>query len=256
MTSAEAVFMSKIDKANNGHYYIHVSKKGDVFKTSHIKLSGYRQMFEKTPDFMYVYTLRHAGLKEDLMGYLTKAGFPEDEIRKVLSNDSYTGTNFVGKQRQIDLELANVPVVKKDEKKSISLNYIISLKEVLDKTKITKQAADDACAAPSTPKSRVKNDLKSRLDGLSEDKVLDITSFDAATNGGIKTAKRTVKGTRRPLAASGDLNRVVYDYAKGNEVAEKALVFLGMTEAAARNAVKAAMNNKTASLSRVAISPR
>lgn len=254
-SSAEVVFGNKIAKASAGHYYIHVFKKDEVLKTSHIKLSGYLQMFEKNPAFMYVYSLRHAGVESDLLEYMTKSGFSETDVRSQLK-DSYTSSNYTLKQREISAEIANLPVVKKDEKKSVSLRYIMSLKEVLDNTKNVKRVADDAVAAPSTPKSRSKTDLDSRLDALPEDKVLDITHYDSATGGGIKTGKRTVKGTRRPLAVSGKLNRVVYDFAKGPDAAIAGLISMGMSQDSARAAVNAAVASKTADLSRVAISPR
>jgi ribosomal protein L7/L12 len=259
-SSAEDVFKNKITKADAGHYYIHVFKKDGAIKTSHIKLSGYKQMFEKNPQFMYVYSLRHAGVETDLVEYLTKSGFTNSDELRTLLRDSYTSLNASMMTNQIETEIAHIPVTKKDDKKkSVSLQYIISLKEVLDNTKsqVKRAAVDDAPAAPSTPKTRSKADLDSRLDDLPEDKVLDITHYDPITDIGIKTAKRTVKGSRRPLAAAGKMSRIVCDFSKkGADNAEKALVSLGMTKDAARNAVSAAQSSKTASLSRIAISPR
>jgi hypothetical protein len=259
-SSAEDVFKNKITKADAGHYYIHVFKKDGAIKTSHIKLSGYKQMLEKNPQFMYVYSLRHAGVESDLVEYLTKSGFTNSDELRTLLRDSYTSANVAMMHGNIEQEIAGIPVTKKDDKKkSVSLEYIISLKEVLDNTKsqIKRTAADDAPAAPSTPKNRGKADLDSRLDDLTEDKVLDITHYDPITDIGIKTSKRTIKGSRRPLAVSGKLSRVVCDFSKkGAENAEKALVSLGLTKDAARSAINAAQSSKTASLSRIAISPR
>jgi hypothetical protein len=255
--SNEQVFKNKIDKAVTGHYYIHVFRKDGKLKTSHIKLSGYRQMFVKDPEFMYVYTLRHAGRQPELLEYLTEMGFADADVRTYL-RDSYTAASQATLAAEIEAELAAIPVVKKEEKKSVSLNYIISLKPLLEgaRTAATKTASGDDIPAPSTPKQRARTDLKSRLDALEEDKVIDISHYDAVKNNGIKTGKRTVKGTRRPLAATGDLHRVVFDFEKSVDVAVAALQAMGMTPEAAKAAMMSASASKPADLGRFAVSPR
>lgn len=254
-SASEQSFKTKLDKAVAGHYYIHVFRKDGKLKTSHIKLSGYRQMFVKDPEFMYVFSLRHAGKFQDLLEHMTSLNFAEADVRTYLK-DAYTATNYEAMTRDIEAELASIPVVKKEPRREVSLNEIIGLKPLLDSVR-SKAAPTEDMPAPSTPKNtRNKTDLKSRLDALEEDKVLDITNFDITKGTGIKTGKRTVKGTRRPLAASGDLNRVVFDFEKSTDVAIAALQAMGMSETAAKNAMAGAQSTKAASLSKIAISPR
>ncbi len=256
-STSEQSFKSKVDKAVEGHFYIHVFRKDGKLKTSHIKLSGYRQMFVKDPEFTYVHSLRHAGKVADLLEHMTNLGFVESDVRTYLK-DSYTATNYVSLEGDIHAELGLIPSVKKEPKRAVSLAEIIGLKPLLDATRSsTVKAASDDMPAPSTPKNpRNKADLKSRLDGLEEDKVLDISGFDTTKGKGIKTTKRTVKGTRRALAASGDLNRVVFDFEKSVDVAISALMSMGMTENQAKNAMTSAQKAKPASLAKIAISPR
>jgi hypothetical protein len=256
-SASEQSFKTKLDKAVEGHYYIHVFRKDGKLKTSHIKLSGYRQMFVKDPEFMYVFSLRHAGKSADLLEHMTNLGFAEADVRTYLK-DSYTASNYVSLEADIQAELGLVPSVKKEPKRAVSLSEIIGLKPLLDtvRSSAPKTGADDM-PAPSTPKNpRNKTDLKSRLDGLEEDKVLDISGFDTTKGKGIKTTKRTIKGTRRALAATGDLNRVVFDFEKSVDVAIAALVSMGMTETQAKNAMTSAQKAKPASLAKIAISPR
>jgi hypothetical protein len=255
--SNEQSIGTKIQKAADGHYYIHVFRKDGSLKTSHIKLTGFKQMFEKDPEFMYVFSLRHAGKASDLLEYMTRLGFAESDVRTYMQ-DSYTAANATSMSANISTELNSIPVVKKESKRKVSLDEIIALKPHLDSLRSVK-AAPEEMPAPSTPKataSRSKTDLKSRLDALDEGKVLDITHYDASKNNGIKTSKRTVKGSRRPLAASGDLNRVVFDFEKSVDVALAALVSMGMTETQAKHAMSAAQVSKPASLAKIAISPR
>lgn len=255
-SASEQSFKTKLDKAVAGHYYIHVFRKDGKLKTSHIKLSGYSQMFVKDPEFMYVFSLRHAGKFQDLLEYMTSLSFADADVRTYLK-DAYTAANHTSLLADINAELAAIPVVKKEPKREVSLTEIINLKPLLDTVRSGKAAPTEEMPAPSTPKNtRNKTDLKSRLDALEEDKVLDITNFDAAKGTGIKTGKRTVKGTRRPLAATGDLNRVVFDFDKSVDVAVAALQAMGMSETAAKAAMTAAQSSKSASLSKIAISPR
>jgi hypothetical protein len=256
-SSSEQSFKTKLDKAVAGHYYIHVFRKDGKLKTSHIKLSGYSQMFVKDPEFMYVFSLRHAGKFQDLLEYMTSLNFAETDVRTYLK-DAYTASNYTSLVADINAELSSIPSVKKEPKREVSLSEIINLKPLLDGVRSGKAiVAAEEMPVPSTPKNtRSKTDLKSRLDALEEDKVLDITSFDVAKGTGIKTGKRTVKGTRRPLAATGDLNRVVFDFDKSADVAIAALQAMGMTETAAKAALSNVQSSKVSSLSKIAISPR
>lgn len=246
---------SKIDKASEGHYYIHVFKKDGKMKTSHIKLSGYQQMFKKDPAFMYVRSLRHAGVDNDVLEYMVDNGFDNTQVRSYL-RDSYSAENFEALQLEIDSELASIPHVEKEKKEAISLDRIISVKHMLESVKATAGESNEIPAA-TTPKLRAnKGDLKSRLTALEDGMVLDITHFDLLKKTGIKTTKRTSKGTRRPLSSSGLLERIVYNFGKGPEVAIHALISMGMSSDEASAAYSAATTTKTADLSKVAIGAR
>jgi len=259
--SSEQSFKSKVEKAAEGHYYIHVFRKDGKLRTSHIKLSGYRQMFVKDPEFIYAYSLRHAGRMPELVEYMTSLGFEDSAVRTYLQ-DAYNASNADRMAGDIHAELSSVPVVRKEVKKTMSLDEIISLKPLLDAARVSASGAKtaDEIPAPSTPKAtttRSRTDLKSRVDALEEDKVLDISHYDSVRNNGIKTVKRTVKGVRRPLAASGNLSRVVFDFGRDVEIAVAALVSMGMTNEAARSSMTAAQSVKSGGdLSKVAISPR
>jgi hypothetical protein len=246
---------SKIDKACEGHYYIHVFKKDGKMKTSHIKLSGYNQMFKKDPAFMYVRSLRHAGVDNDIIEYLVDNGFDNSQSRAYL-RDSYNAETYESHQSEIDAELDAIPRVEKEKKEAVSLDRIISVKHMLESVKAAAGESNEIPAV-ATPKLRgTKVDLKSRLTALDDGMVLDITHFDLLKKTGIKTTKRTSKGTRRPLASSGLLERIVYNFAKGPEVAIHALVSMGMTTDEASAAYSAATTTKTADLSKVAVPGR
>jgi hypothetical protein len=258
MSAKEQVFSKKVQKATQGHYYIHVSKDTEGnFKTSNIKLSGFRQMFEKNPQFIYTHSLRCAGTESTILEYLTSLGYSDKDVRTYLK-DSYTATNVNTRLGDIETEISSIPVAPKEERKSISLDDIIRLRPLLDsvKTVSTGKTAENGSSAEMTSfKSKARTDLNSRLEALEDDKVLDITHFDTAKGKGVKTTKRTVNGSRRPLASAGSLNRVVFDFSKGTDIAVQALVSMGMTLGAAETAVStAAAAAKTLSLDKVAVS--
>lgn len=251
-SSAESLG-NKIDKANKAHRYIHVFKKEDgTFKTSLIKLSGYQKMFKDTPTFMYARTLRHAGKSEDLLEYMGTFGYSTSEVHSYL-NDSYNASNYEANLDIIEGEIATIPVEHKEKREVISLDSIISMRGLLDNFKPTVSKSKDEIPEPSTPKVKgARTDLKSRLEGLETDKVLDITHFDPSKGTGIKTTKRT-KGTRKPLSSVGDLNRVVFDFNKGTDIAVSALIAMGFAADRATAVVAAAQTIKPQPLSNIAI---
>jgi hypothetical protein len=245
-SSRVEALQTKIQKASEGHYYIHVSRKDGKIKTSHIKLSGCDQMFKKDPAFMYVSSLRHAGCSTDLIEYLVDNGCDDAQVRGYLA-DAYTATNVHHRNAEITAEINGMPSVKKEKKDVVALGDIAKLRSVLEGFKVASGKTKEEEPKMVTPKVRTsRTDLASRLSGLEEDKVLDISNFDTNKNTGVKTTKRTTKGSRRPLAATGDLNKVVFDFNKSTDVAVAALVSMGFTVEKATSVMDAAQVSKPA----------
>jgi hypothetical protein len=257
MSAKEQVFSKKVQKASAGHYYIHISKDAEgKTKTSNIKLSGFRQMFERDSQFIYNPALRVAGREEVLLEYLISLGYSEKDVLAYLK-ESYTLSNCNTRFGEIEREIQSIPAPVKEEKKQISLDEIIRLRPLLDTAKVSGKAVESETSPSEMTsfKSKSRNDLKSRLEGIEDEKVLDISLFDVAKGKGVKTTKRTTNGTRRPLASSGLLNRVVFDFSKDSNIAVQALVSLGMTQSASETAVNSALSSaKTASLDKIAVS--
>lgn len=228
MSTSQESLQRNIEKARAEHYYIHVCKKGDDFKTSHIKLSGCELMFRKNAEFTYAFDLRHAGTPSVLLEYLVSKGVAETQARDFLKG-SYTATNYMSLINEIQRELMSIPSVKKDAKKAVPLDYIISMKPHLDSVRSANKTETEV-EFTELKKSRNKNDLESRLAVIEDDKVLDISHFDDEKKNGIKTTKRAKNGSRRTLANSGNLSRVVYDFKNGVDAGVKALVYLGYTQ--------------------------
>jgi hypothetical protein len=256
MSAKEQVFSKKVEKASAEHSYIHITKDATgKFKTSSIKLRGFRQMFERDSHFVYVPALRCAGREELVFEYLTSLSYDEKDVRKYMS-DVYSASNCNARLRDIEGEIQSVPTQPKAEKKSVSLDDIIRMRPLLDNVKFVSAKGEETESASElkTFKAKSKTDLTSRLDSLDADKVLDITGFNPETNTGLSNKKRTTGGSRRPLAAAGLLNRVVFDFNKGTEVAVKALIHLGMSKTASEKAVNEAVSSiKTVSLDKIAV---
>lgn len=245
---------SSIEKAAAGHYYIHIFKKDGKLKRSHIKLSGFDLMFKKDPTFLYVRSLRHAGRAEDLLEYLSENGFGDDSQNRQFLADSYSAGNCEHYLDAIQAEVDNIPVSKPKKKESMSLADIISKRTVFEGFKVSNLKTEAEAPQMVTPKVRSsRNDLSSRLASLDDDKVLDITHFDVAKGTGVKTTKRTAKGSRRPLSSSGELNKVVFDFNKGTDIAVAALMSMGYAADVAANILTAAQTVKNGDLSKIAL---
>lgn len=248
---------SKIEKADEGHYFIHAFKKDGVFKTSQIKLSGASQMFKKDPTFIYVRALRHAGHHNELLEYLVENGFDETQSRSYLA-DAYTAANYETFSSEIDSEVSKLGSSKKDNKEHVSLKRINEIRAALENYKASNMKTVKETAAPeyTTPKpvqTVSRNDLKSRLATLEDGKVLDVSGYDAVKGTGVKTTTRTVKGTRHPLSTVGELNRVVFDFTRNTDIAVSALVAMGYTQERATTIVTAAHNSHPTDLSGIAV---
>jgi len=240
---------NKILKANDGHYYIHVSKKEDKFHCSNIKLSNCYKMFAD-PSFIYVKSLRHAGHYETLFEYFKANGFDENTIRTELSN-FYCRENFESLRTVIEAEIAEIPKGKKVEK-GVSLDDIVKLNEEIKGFKMPNP--DDDVPVPRTPRPKTsRKDLKARLDNLEEDKVLDITGFDIAKGTGIKTVRRPLKTTKKFLSSTGELNKIIFDFNKELDIAAAALISLGFSAEVAKNALEAAQITKSIDLGSIAL---
>jgi len=226
---------AKIKKADAGHYYINIFQKDGKFKSTHIKLTGAEKMFQKDPHFVYVRSIRHAGNRTDLHAYLTAAGFKESDIKAHL-NDSYTNDNFAKMQKEYQKELGKAPVMSpraKVSRQDLSTDYILRLGKAMEGFKFENKPRATS-PVPVTPKPAAtggKMDLKTRLSSLSEDKVLDISSFDAEKKSGIKTVKKPTKSlNRKNVGNTADLKKIYFDFSKPVENGIAALVFLGFTQ--------------------------
>lgn len=244
---------TKVEKADRGHYYIQVVKRDGKFKFSHVKLSSAETMFGKNPDFVYVRPLRHAGSHADVHEYLSFAGFEDSQIKKYM-NDCYTAKNFVKMLNEYNREMSKIPVVPQRERTKVSMDYIISCSKPLNEFKI-EQANKASSPVPATPKITAaggKADLKTRLAALTDDKVIDITSFDADKKKGIKTIRRPLKGTKHAVGNTNDLKRVYYDFSTPISNGVAALVFLGFNQEKA-NKIMNDSHAKHTDLSSVAV---
>lgn len=222
---------TKVDKADRGHYYIQVVKRDGKFKFSHVKLSSAENMFAKNSDFVYVRPLRHAGIHSDVHEYLSSAGFDEAQIKKYMS-DCYTAKNFVKMLNEYNREMSKIPVSVPRERTRVSMDYILSCSKPIQEFKLD-HPNKASSPVPTTPKITAaggKADLKTRLAALTEDKVIDITSFDAEKKKGIKTIRRPLKGTKHAVGNTNDLKRVYYDFATPLTNGVAALVFLGFNQ--------------------------
>ncbi len=231
MSSSRADNLStKVQKAKDGHYYIHVSKKDDKFRTSHIKLTGFEQFFRKDSTFVYARSIRLAGKTADLTEYLGTMGYAASDIQGHLSN-SYTGANAESKLAEIEAEINAIPSNKKEKREIPTLDEIIGLKTAIEgfKPSVALKAAKEAVPemVPLKVRSSSRSDLASRLTSLEDDKVMDITSYDPSKNTGIKTVKRPKSGPRRALSSNGVLNKVVFDFTKPTDVVVSFLMSLG-----------------------------
>jgi hypothetical protein len=254
MSTSQESLQRNIEKARNEHYYIHVTKKGDELKTSHIKLSGCELMFKKNPEFVYAFDLRHAGVPSVLLEYLVSKGVTETQAREFI-NGSYTATNYMSLVTEIQRELMSIPSSKKEVKKNVSLDYIISMKPHLDTARAANKTETEV-EFTELKKARNKNDLESRLAVLEDEKVIDITHFDSEKKSGIKTIKRTKNGSRRSLSVSGNLSRVVYDFKSGVDAGIKALVYMGFTQDKATKIMNDANTSKVVDLKKCVTSPQ
>ena len=248
---------SKIEKADEGHYFIHAFKKDGAFKTSHIKLSGAVQMFKKDPAFIYVRGLRHSGHHDELLEFLMENGFEESQVRSYLA-DAYTAQNYEAYMSEIDTEVANISVSKKEQiREHVPLKRINEIRAALESFKMSaaapKPKEEPVYTTPKISQAVNRNDLKARLAALEDSKVLDVSHYDALKGTGAKTSNRTSKGTRRPLSSSGELNKVVFDFARDTQIAVNALVNMGYTTDRALQIVDAAQAVKPVDLSGIAV---
>lgn len=252
-TSTEQVLRNKIEKAVEGHYYIHVFRKDGKLKTSHIKLSGADLMFKKDVTFMYVRSIRHAGRQDDLQEYLKENGVDASQAATVMS-DCYTAHNAVAHESEIKAEIDNIPSSNKVKRDPVPLSTIIGMQSLLEGYKANMKAKKESPTEYSTPKVRnTRNDLKSRLENLEEGKVLDISKYDPSKGTGVKTTKATSKGSRRPICASAELNRVVFDFSLDTNIAINALVSMGYTADRASAIISAAQTTKPVDISKIAV---
>lgn len=241
---------TKIENAANGHYYLHVVKKDDVFKTTNIKLSGYIQFMSKDNNFIYMPTHRLAGNVETLATYLYELGFDEEAVRGYVES-AYTVHNYEARRSEIDAEIASIPRKEKGKSSLPSLEYIITAGAVL---KTTKSLSKDGVPEPTTPKEKPNlKDLRFRLLNLEDGQALDVTNFDPVTKNGVKTVKRTNKGAQRSLGTTPELNRIVFNFNMDNGIAVKFLQTIGKAESDAIKIVEAAKKAITNDLSKLAV---
>lgn len=252
-TSTEQALRTKIEKAVEGHYYIHVFRKDGKLKTSHIKLSGADLMFKKDVTFMYLRSIRHAGRQDDLTEYLRENGVDSSQISSVMA-DCYTAHNLAAHEAEVKAEIDNIPASNKVKRDPVSLSTIIGMQSLLEGYKANVKAKKESPAEYSTPKVRTaRNDLKSRLENLEEGKVLDISQFDPAKGTGVKTTKLTSKGSRRPICASTELSRVVFDFSRDTNIAINALVSMGYSAERASAIISAAQTTKPVDITKIAV---
>jgi hypothetical protein len=247
----------KVEKADKGHYYIQVQGRDGKFKTSHVKLSGAENMFAKNSDYVYVRPLRHSGSHQDVHDYLVNAGFDEAQVKKYMA-DSYTAKNFIKMLNEYNREMSKIPQApprERLERAKISMDYIISCSKPLSDFKL--ESSNKASSpVPMTPKITAaggKADLKMRLAGLTEDKVLEISNFEAEKKKGLKTINRPTKTTtKHAVGGTNDLKRIFFDFSKPIENGINALVFLGFSQEKAKKIMNDA-HSKHNDLSNIAV---
>lgn len=236
---------SKIEKADKGHYYLSVLRKGDDFKTAQVKLRGAIRMFDKDRDFIYVRPLRLAGHRSEIHAFLSSSGFDDKQIKTYL-DDAYTNSNFEKMYSEYEKEIAKIPsAVRKT--RTTSINQIVSLKKSLEGFKLESKNSVRS-PVPGTPKLSAaggKADLKTRLSLLRDDKVMEITSFDSIKKNGIKTINKPIKGTKQAVGNTQDLKRIYYDFAKPIENGVAALVHLGFSQEKATKIMKDPSHTKS-----------
>ena len=250
---------AKIKKADAGHYYISVAKKDGKFRTSQVKLTGAEKMFLKDSNFIYVRSIRHAGNRQDLREYLMAAGFKDSDIDTYL-NDCYSPENISRLSKDYHKEVAKIPSVAsptraKSPRPNMSKDEIFSLGKSLEKFKFENKPRPTS-PVPTTPKLSAtgKSDLKTRLSGLSEDKVLDISGFNIEKKNGIKTITRPTKvGSKHSVGNTNDLKKIFFDFSKPVENGIAALVSLGFTQERASKVMNAPHNTKWNDLKSIAI---
>lgn len=241
---------TKIENAANGHYYLHVVNKDGTFKTTNIKLSGYIQFMSKDNNFIYMPSHRLAGNADTLSAYLTELGFDAVSVQQYLEN-AYSIHNYQDRRSEIESEIASVPAKSKGKSSLPSLEYIITAGAVL---KTTKSLSKDGVPEPTTPKEKPNlKDLRFRLMNLEEGNALDISGYNPVTKNGVKTVKRTTKGTQRSLGSTPELDRIVFNFNVDNGIAIKFLQAIGKTELEASRIMDVASRVTTNDLSKLAV---
>lgn len=255
---------NKIEKAAASHSYIHVIKKDGKFHTTSIKLSGCLRMFNKDPDFLYIYSVRHAGHLPDIVDYFVENGFADDDKLTEYLNQHYSAYNFEENRLRIQEEIEEIPKAEKVEIPDVSFTDMKQMKKSLVGVRhiFAKAVKGDSSSPPTpttpvTPKGKgLKLDTRSRLETLEEGRALDVTGYNVVKGTGIKTIKRTTTGKtlKRPLSSTGDLSKIYFDFSKaGNDVAIAALIHLGFSSENARIAVEAAQVNRSCDISTIVL---
>ena len=250
-------FQTRHAKAVASNSYIHVFKKDGKFRTGTLKITGAEKMFEKNPNFVYSSELRHCGVRSDLEEYLSSyCGFSNYEA--YLKN-AYCVTCSSSLKKAMNDEITailNSPSKKVLSKNEISVDYISKIASAMSHTKKLKPATPSPMSPKSAPK-KVNKTFKERIAELPEGKVLDLSGFNVEKNRGIKVTGHSSRSTKRRLANTGDLNRVIFDFTKDKSIAVSALRSLGVNEEKATNIVNAGEKaaNATLDISKI-ISPK
>jgi hypothetical protein len=247
---------SKIEKANLGHYYINVARSGDKFKFTHIKLTGAEKMFDRDSNFVYCRPLRHSGNREVLKEYFLSIGSKESDIKTYLS-DIYAANNFVKMINEYNREIAKMPPTTHKEKikqTKLTLDFIISSgKQLKELREENARAPTPVARSPTAAASGGPQNLKTRVNSLEEDKVLDITGFNPEKNNGIKTIKKPSRGNKMAVGNTPILKRVYYDFTKPVENGIAALIFLKFNKEKAVKIMNESAQTHKISLDAVAI---
>jgi len=247
---------TKIDKASVGHYYINVLRNGDKFRFTHIKLTGAERMLEKDPNFLYCRPLRHSGNRDDVMAYFLSIGSKESDMKAYLA-DCYSATNFIKMINEYNREVAKMPSNEHKEKlarTTLSLDEIIaSGKQLIIFKEENARVSTPVARSPTPAANGGRQNLKSRVVSLPEDKVLDITSFNPEKKTGIKTVKKPNRGHKQSVGNSAILKKVYFDFTKPIENGIEALVFLKYNREKAEKIMQDALAARKIDLDTVAL---
>ena len=135
------------------------------------------------------------------------------------------------------------------------MDYIISCSKSLSDFKLENpnKASSPVPATPKITAAGGKADLKMRIAALTEDKVLEITNFDASKKKGLKTINRPTKlTTKYSVGNTNDLKRIFFDFSKPITNGVDALVFLGFSQEKA-NKIMSDAHSKHNDLSNIAV---